>query len=212
MDKHLKQVAVFIDSQNVYMRARSIFRLNGKNHCEGQIDPLEAGLIIAKKINLACELSYIRIYRGIPSNKIDPKGYGAVRKQTSKWSASPQVETVLRPIHYPRNWPNSDIKLGLPREKGIDVALAVDFVGQAVEGKFDIGIIFSMDNDLKPALEYVGKNFPQINVGVASWWPDDVENEKSRPSTIQVPNIGLLNLRLNSSDYKVIHDSIDYSR
>jgi hypothetical protein len=35
----------------------------------------------------------------------------------------------------------------------VDVHLAVDFLAMAMRGDFEVGIIFSHDTDLKPALE-----------------------------------------------------------
>jgi hypothetical protein len=51
-------------------------------------------------------------------------------------------------------------------EKGIDVALAIDFVTMAVRGEYDVGVIMSTDTDLKPALEAVaqmrGSPYPEV--------------------------------------------------
>jgi hypothetical protein len=38
-----RRLALFIDYQNVYMRCRESFRLNGDDATEGQIDPLKVG-------------------------------------------------------------------------------------------------------------------------------------------------------------------------
>lgn len=52
-------------------------------------------------------------------------------------------------------WPPTD----KAEEKGIDVALAIDFVAMAVEDKYDVGVIASCDTDLRPALEFVHRRF-----------------------------------------------------
>ena len=67
-----QRLVVFIDSQNVYMRARTIFNFGGADHPVGQIDPLKVGNLLAAKLGADYELSQVRIYRGIPSNEIDP--------------------------------------------------------------------------------------------------------------------------------------------
>lgn len=205
------RVAVFIDYQNVYRRARGIFNLESSDHPVGQINPTKVGKLLASKTGADCQLSQVRVYRGLPSNKHQPKGYGAVRRQTASWRKSGNPEVILRPLHYPANWPNSRKEDGEPREKGIDVELAVDFVRMAISGDFDHGIIFSMDNDLKPALEFIGKSHTQIGIAVASWWPSGEINKNSRPSTISIPNINLKEIRLNYSDFQSVRDDTDYS-
>ena len=60
------------------------------------------------------------------------------------------ITVVRRPLRYPRDWPNSPAQ-----EKGIDVALAVDFTAMALLKRYDVGILFSTDTDMKYALEFV---------------------------------------------------------
>ena len=47
---------------------------------------------------------------------------------------------------------------GRPREKGTDVAIALDMALGAVQDSFDIGILISSDTDLVPALRVVRQN------------------------------------------------------
>jgi uncharacterized LabA/DUF88 family protein len=58
-----------------------------------------------------------------------------------------------------------------PQEKGIDVALAIDFVSMAVAGEYEVGVLMSTDTDLKPALEAVARITPThgVRAEVASW-------------------------------------------
>ncbi|MBI3429079.1 MAG: NYN domain-containing protein [Actinobacteria bacterium] len=206
-----KRVTVFIDYQNVYKRARGIFELEGPENIAGQISPIKVARLLVQRTGGDCALEQVRAYRGLPSNRIDPKGYGAVRRQTANWMKGGQTEVFLRPIHYPPGWPASSPEEGKPREKGIDVELAVDFVKMAIAGDFDFGVIFSMDNDLKPALEYIGSAYPHIGLAVASWWPSDDIARHSRPSTISVPRISLKDIRLNLRDFESVRDDVDYS-
>ena len=70
---------------------------------------------------------------------------------------------ITRSLRYPRGWPTVPAQ-----EKGIDVALAVDFVKLAVEGDYDVGVMLSTDNDLLPALEVVAAT---TRAGSTSPWP-----------------------------------------
>jgi uncharacterized LabA/DUF88 family protein len=144
-----KRVGLFIDYQNVYRRARSAFALPGDSHAVGQVDPLKVGhLISAKTPNSALE--FVRIYRGLPDGGKDPKGNAACSRQVAAWCALQSVEVFTRPLRYPQNYPTER-----PTEKGIDVQLAIDFVVAALDKRFDVGVIFSADTDLKPAIETV---------------------------------------------------------
>ncbi len=57
---------------------------------------------------------------------------------------------IARDLRYPPDWPRRPAQ-----EKGIDVALAVDFVTMVARGECDVAILFSSDTDLLPALEAV---------------------------------------------------------
>ena len=99
----------------------------------------------------------------MPTNAENPKGYGASRRQTASWmSRDPQrIFVYMRPLQY---LPGLD-----PREKGIDVQLAIDFVTMAVKGDYDVGILFSVDTDLNPALEAVHALNLKATPEVAAW-------------------------------------------
>lgn len=176
------RVALFIDYQNVYMRAREAFvdHWPEYDYTIGQVDPVKLGEHI-----IACspgyrKLTHVGIYRGKPSNKHDPKGYGASRKQAAFWERDPRVNVHSRPIRYPRGWPDECAPGAKPGEKGVDVALAIDFAAMAVRRQFDIGIIFSGDTDLLPALEFVDSDDIPARVEVAAWDPSNGHRKRLR--------------------------------
>ena len=76
------------------------------------------------------------------------------------------MTVVQRPLRYPKAWPAEKAQ-----EKGVDVALAVDFVVMAVTRSYEVGILVSTDTDLVPALEAVvrlgGNRGPRAEV--AAW-------------------------------------------
>lgn len=204
----INRVILFIDSQNVYMRARAAFGMTEMPSRFGQIDPLATAQLISKKFKFQNVVKQIRIYKGIPSNKRDPKGYAAVRKQTAAWTAASELNHVtLRTLQYIGSSSKDSLS---PREKGIDVAIAVDYVRLALTNEFDTGIIFSMDTDLKPALEFIGQNYPKINIGFASWLSN--KNGVKQDSSINITNVNLHNIKLDRADYEEIKDLTSYSR
>jgi uncharacterized LabA/DUF88 family protein len=155
-----ERVVVFLDWQNVYKSAREAFHIPATSPSDcGQVDPLALAELVAKQIPDG-ELKQVRLYRGIPSNAQDPKGYGAVRKHTAAWKKKDpsRLQVYHRPLQY--------LPGMAPREKGIDVQLAIDFVVMAVRGEYDTGVLFSTDTDLAPALDAVY----ELN-GVDKPWP-----------------------------------------
>lgn len=117
------------------------------------------------------QLHQVRIYRGQPDASRDPRGYAACSRQAASWQQSRLIDLTLRTLRYPRGWPSSHRPGERPQEKGIDVALALDFVVMAVRRDFDVGILMSTDTDLKPALEAVAEltNTQGTRAEVAAW-------------------------------------------
>lgn len=143
-----QRVVVFVDYQNVYKGARESFHTPDAPGNNGQVHALQLGELVASQVPDG-ELTQMRVYRGIPSNKQEPRGYGAVRKQTASWvkSSPEKIHVYHRPLQYLAGMS--------PREKGIDVQLAIDFVVMAVKDEYDVGVLFSADTDLVPALDAV---------------------------------------------------------
>ena len=122
--------------------------------------------------------------------------------QCAAWERA-GVKVIPRELKYPEDFPVSR-----PKEKGVDVVLAVDFVSEAIAGSYDVGVIVSTDTDLRPALEYVSKKYdPYPRAEVAAW--------TSPTSNARIPFDGRYNTwchYLNRSDYDAVHDPTDYTR
>ena len=156
-----KRLVLFIAAQNTYKNARDAFFSSTDPHVYGQIDPLEVGKFLVNQTKQRATLHQVRIYSGRPVSNKEPKTYAAHMKQCLAWQKT-GVEVITRTLLYVRNTK--------PQEKGIDVALAVDFVTMAVDKRYDIGVIFSTDSDLRPALEYVyDKYHNSISIAVVAW-------------------------------------------
>ena len=116
----------------------------------------------------------------------------------------PKVKVVWRTLRHPPNWPQEKAQ-----EKGLDVALAIDFVTMAVRGEYDIGVLMSTDTDLKPALEAVvalGRS-PYPRCEVASW---STPHRYSR--RLSIPGRRLWCHWLDEHDYRAVADPTDYTR
>jgi len=198
----MKRVTVFIDAQNAYKSARELFFARTDPSPCGQFDPLKLGELICKKKPPSCgretrRLHQVRIYTGRPESSKDPKTYGAHMRQSAVWENKGAI-VKARTLRYPFDWPTRSAE-----EKGIDVALAIDFVTLAVDGEYDIGVIVSTDTDLRPALEYVmDKNLASVEA--VAWYT-------SFRRGLSLSDRQLWCHRLTKSDYDVVADYVDYN-
>ena len=191
-----QRLVLFIDYQNAYRRARSVFFPNPQSGREGHLKPMDLGQLIADRggQNAApFTLAEVRVYSGRPNPAMDKRTYSAHRKQSQSWTSAGAtvIERDLRYIN------------GRPQEKGIDVALAVDFVRLAIQGAYDIGVIMSTDNDLLPALETVRGYGPSgCDVEVAAW------GTPGQDQRLSLPNLWCH--WLDRADYTAVEDQTKY--
>ena len=191
-----QELILFIDHQNIYADAREAFFKRGDRHTKGQFDPLHLGKRICEKKPKRV-LKEVRIYTGISANSRDPKGYAARRRQIAYWKKT-GVHVMQRTFRYPSNWPQDP-----EHEKGVDVALAVDFVAMAIRQEYDIGVIASTDTDLRPAIEFVS-TLGNVVGEEAAWW-NGIQKQLSAP----VAKVWCH--RLNKKDYDSVCDTRDYN-
>ena len=79
----------------------------------------------------------------------------------------------------------------------------MDFVTLAVDGNYDVGVIFSTDTDLCPALEYVHR-MPGVTPEVAAWYG-------SYDRGLKIPGERMWCHRLIRKDYDSVADYRDYN-
>ncbi len=160
---------LFIDYQNAYRWARRVFDFGDDAPSRmGQFDPIKLADLLEAKGRGRFSVNQIRIYRGMPSQRYDHLGYAAAQRQIHNWKSNEKVKVFTRPLRYPKNW-DLDATNEKPKEKGIDVALAVDFVALAFKKQYELGLIFSADTDLRPALEYVNSDEVKPRAEVVAW-------------------------------------------
>lgn len=177
------RVAVFVDWQNVYKTAREAFGLWQQPNEFGNFCPFQLSRVLAFGNGRGAngELVRVNIHRGLPSQKFDQPGYAANRRQAAAWvkAGGTIVQPCLRPLRYPRGYPDRTTEP--PREKGIDVQLAVEAVEWSVTGKADVVIIFSHDTDLVPVVELLCRLKGTKSVETASWRSDTFNQRLRHP-------------------------------
>ncbi|NAS24766.1 NYN domain-containing protein [Herbidospora sp. NEAU-GS84] len=202
------RVILFLDYQNVYKGARETFHepslAPGR---DGQIDPLRLGTWLIENSRYERELTEVRIYRGRPSASRDPKGHSAFSRQRDAWERDPRVTCVFSDLRYPRGWPDRCAPGAKPQEKGVDVALAIDYVRLALQDRYDVGILMSTDTDLKPAIATVAelRSSGGPRVEVAGWKGPGAK----RP--LLLPEVTIWCHWLDKSCYEVVRDPTRYN-
>lgn len=196
------RVAVYVDYQNLHMSAH-------ENWCDYN-DPVEdcllsplavAERIVAKRGEGG--LSAVRVYRGRPDPRKQATLASANDKQARQWEADGPdlIRVVRRPLWYPHDWGQPGC-YDRPREKGIDVQLAVEMVSHALDGLYDVGILVSRDSDLLPPVELI-KKLGTPAVEVATW------NGSSR---LRLPSAELTCHLLSDEDFDAVRDRRFYGK
>jgi uncharacterized LabA/DUF88 family protein len=200
------RLILFIDHQNVYHAARAAFPRACAGSESGQFDPFKLGCLLASRGLCERELREVRVYRGLPDAVRDTKSNRACLRQTEAHllAGGGKVIVVSRPVRYPSDWPQTPA-----REKGIDVALAVDFVQLAMAKQYDVGVIMSTDTDLRPALETVlglrSQGGPVCEV--AAWARPGCHSPR-----LSIPGARIWCHWLDEADYLSVAEPTNYSR
>jgi uncharacterized LabA/DUF88 family protein len=201
------RVVLFVDYQNVYRGARDCFHAEPSTpHVAGQTNPVLVGEHIVATSPFDRVLEGVRVYRGRPDPRRDGRGHSACTRQIQAWTEDPRVAAVTRVLRYPAGWPDRCQRGQKPQEKGIDVALAVDFVRLALEDQYDVGVLMSTDSDLKPALETV-MTFSDKRVEVAAW-----SGRAGYRQRLSIENVQIWCHWLGREVYEQVCDMTNYSR
>lgn len=160
-------VAVFIDWQNTYKTAREAFEWRDYPNEYGNYSPYQLARILAAGNDRgpAGKLVRVNVHRGLPSQKYDQPGYAANRRQAAAWiKENPElIIPRLRPLRYSRD-PNEP-----PREKGVDVELALAAVEWTLTKQCEVAVVFSHDTDLVPLVEMLIRLKGTDCIETASW-------------------------------------------
>jgi len=130
----VKRAIAFFDGQNLYHACKEAFDYHWPN-----FDPSKLSKKICKDRSL--KLIQVRFYTGIISCEENPLWHHF-------WVAKLGYMNRKKVFTYSR-------QINRGREKGIDVRIALDMVRLARKNEYDVGIIFSQDQDLNEAVKEV---------------------------------------------------------
>jgi uncharacterized LabA/DUF88 family protein len=132
----LKRAIAFFDGQNLFHSARAAFGYSWPNY-----DPAALAHEVCRR--QGWQLEQVRFYTGIPTAERNPRWSQFWQVKLARLHRL-RVHTFSRPLRYQGE---------IGREKGIDVRIALDIVTLAFEGRFDVAVLFSQDNDLSEVAE-----------------------------------------------------------
>lgn len=218
----VERLHIFIDYQNCYRTARRAFGFENSLGIYGQFDPLALAILLARRrapllnhsLPTATKIDSISIYSGIPAKRMDLYGFNRCRRQFDAWrSLDSRISVISRELRYFKS-PEIEGGFTTGQEKGIDIALAIDFVGEAMTGGMDVGLLFSADSDFKPVLSLLKKKNLPIVAEVAAWKTDHQPQGgrkvySQRLSSDENPKLPFCHW-LSLADYSTIRDLKDY--
>lgn len=194
----------FFDGQNLFHAAKAAFGYTFPNY-----DPAKLSKHLCEARGWECKA--VRLYTGVPPSDRDP---ARNRFWVAKGAAMGRegVEFISRPVRYrERDVPCDDgrvHKFVYPVEKGIDVRIALDVRRLAAEGKYDVLVIFSRDQDLNEVIDDVKK--------IAKEQRRFIHLFSAYPMSELTPNFhpikGTKRLEVSREIYDACVDHRDYSR
>lgn len=201
------RVAVFVDYQNTYHRARELFGSPGDPPTVGHVHPHLLGDLLLRLGDSSGPSRVpvgVRLYRGRPGIQSHRKLRLAFDRQTARWGDLPGVSVHTRPMRYQATkWSGGRAAAWRGEEKGVDVLMALHIALGARDDLYDTAVVLSADTDLLPAIEEavrVGKT-----IETASWWTPESPREP-----LQIPGRRLWNHRLGPRHFEQVRDDTNY--
>jgi uncharacterized LabA/DUF88 family protein len=178
-----KRAVVFVDGQNLFHSAKDAF---GYTYPNFDLRLLAEAICTAQ----SWDIVECRFYTGIPSSEDNPFWNSFWVKKTAQMGRS-GVSVFTRPMRY-RNktvrLPDGSTHTFLTgEEKGIDVRIALDILTGAMNGSYDVAVVFSQDQDLSEAATEIHTIALQqdrwIKVACAFPWSPAAHNKRGINST-----------------------------
>jgi len=132
-----------VDGQNLYHAARKAFGYSYPNYDVASLASTVCG-------RQGWSLIQVRFYTGVHDASENPRWHAFWNSKIAAMRAA-GVEVYTRPIRYRHkeiilpDGTKHSFRTG--EEKGIDVRIALDVVRLALDQKYDVGVIFSQDQD-----------------------------------------------------------------
>ena len=186
----VKRAATFFDLQNVFLSSKSAWGYSYPN-----FDPIALSQLVVKKQH-DWKLTEIHLYTGLHDLKRSAFWHNFWTKKLSAHKMrDSRVSVFTTPLHYNN---------GVPREKGVDIRIALDLVRAARLGRCDVAVLFSRDTDFAEvakeirAIAYEKQRW----IKIVSVMPDHPDLKRGVSGTDWI--------RLSKSEYDSCLDPNDY--
>ena len=148
-----KRVVAFFDCQNLFKFSRNLWGYSYPN-----FDPIKlAQTITVKYSDDQWKLEKINLYTGLHARTRNPEWHEFWnRKLLNHKTADTRVSYFTTPLRYAN---------GIPREKGVDIRIALDLVRMARKNEYDVALLFSQDNDFAE----VAQEIREISTEYGRW-------------------------------------------
>lgn len=144
------RVHAFFDAQNLFLTAKECFGYKYPN-----FDPIKLAKEITK-LERGRKLKKIHLYTGVHSIKEDEflHKFWMNKLQGLRRAGVDAHHRFLKYTEVKKITESGEVEIiKKPREKGVDVKIAVDLIRLARKGLYDTVIIFSQDTDLNEAID-----------------------------------------------------------
>jgi uncharacterized LabA/DUF88 family protein len=162
------------------------------------------------------QLEKVKIYRGLPNARKDPRTNAAAQKQKTRWETGAhagKVEVHTRPLAYRTEKllddAGAEILREIGREKGVDVELAIDLVRDMLftnPPACDVAVVFSEDSDFHPAYELILETRGKDGLEIARWHDRDAY----APQPFEIKGVRVRQHLLDLAFFKSVEDKIAY--
>lgn len=147
-----RQAVAFFDGQNLFHAVRQAFGYSFPNY-----DPIALAQAVCQ--DKGWQLSQVRFYTGVPTMADNPFWCRFWDAKLAALGTRPDVHIYRRNLRYQtktfRLPDGTENHVLLGHEKGIDVRIALDVVRLAENRQFDVGLIFSQDQDLSEVADEI---------------------------------------------------------
>ncbi|MFH0911660.1 MAG: NYN domain-containing protein [Planctomycetota bacterium] len=199
-----KRAIAFFDGQNLYFAAKDAF---GLEYSYPNYEPRRLAEPVCKRYEWT--LIGIRFYTGVPALDKDPFWHEFWNNKLRNMQSS-GIEVFRRELRYSEETTMlSGIEVQrkpIPKEKGIDVRIALDLMMYFLEDRYDAGVIFSQDQDLSEAVADIQKLAEQKgkDIILASAFPVGKGTKNSHGINGTIP------IRTTKIEYAQCTDRRDY--
>ncbi|HVX23132.1 MAG TPA: hypothetical protein VHB02_17460 [Acidimicrobiales bacterium] len=194
---------MFVDYDDVCRTGHRAFGPLDGSGPPADVDPVVLADLVARRRGSRLDPAMVRVYRAVPDGRVDEPAFSAALWQIDGWSRAGAVvvRRSLRDGQPAARQPGAAApERGL---KGLAVALAVDLAVMAWRDQYDLAMVCSSDQDLRPAIAAV-LALTWKGVDVVAW------RHPRRPATrLWVPGEDVVCHWLDHGDYeRTLHSGV----